>query len=890
MVLHDIEEALGGFVGDGDIDLLNDERLQVIYQRESAKGRRFNKSSINDVVEATYLDELFGFALDIASDSSMIDSIKYLLSLFHHLDIYEVRNAISHPNRPFWDCYWYRVATLASDPVIERLGLKGVKQSLNSAEEGVINDPPEEWINKIIWQIPNNLPEHFDHGLTGLIGRKSETNELKRLITNQRINTVALVAPGGAGKTALALDLLHDLILSPSISKSFKGIVYVTMKLEKLTAEGLKTIDSAETISEVKNQIVFTINDIFEEQFKCFDDAVVSYEDQELLLCLDNLETLLINDADAFEDFNINLPPKWKVLLTSRISVSNATILSINTLKDKSASALARAYHNKRGGVSLTSDDYSNIASKCFFNPLAIRLSIDLLMTGRDIPSSVNVANKEIAEFSYKNLIDVLNENSIMVLEAIFVEGSSSRMSLCELLKKTIEEITEAIGELTRTSLISRNSSDDGEFYRLSDSVRELLLVSPSNIRIRSQVQKTITNLRTLAHEIDARQSQNELPKWHTDYIPEDTKESLKILITDVIKCLKKQKGSNQEAIIGLYRRIKDTESLHEECELICNAKARILERLKDFKNAEDCYRKAMAIAPESPRPRYLLARLYHDIGQYPDAVDQYRSLIKDGWANADKDILQFGNSIYIGYFLSLLYSSRHEEVLNETKKWKEQGEYRAVIGTFRAAAWKRKMEKTVDSDPVNTIKCLNSAAKIFQDIFKNNGYSKITIVHAIKLIDEITYTVSRTNYTISFKDDCLLLLDFVHDHIYEISQLVSFYRNFSDTVKKLSEISIKGNKFAESYQGDNFISTDESVSQRDNCITVNILNRPHQSVSYLFARSSQGKDYYLHFNQFRNGSWKEWSQLALGQALEVMPSSEFTDGKAHPVLEIYLI
>ncbi len=200
MLLHQIEESLGSFVlNNGDIDSLNLESLENIHQREVNKGRVFNRSSIKDIVEATYLDELFGFALDIAQDSSIIDSINYLYSLFHHLDIYEVRNAVSHPNRPFWNCYWYRVATVASDPVNEILGLNEVKKALISAESGVINDPPEEWVHKVIWQIPNNLPSQFDHGLTGLIGRSKELQELKKFISNPRVNTIALVAPGGSG-------------------------------------------------------------------------------------------------------------------------------------------------------------------------------------------------------------------------------------------------------------------------------------------------------------------------------------------------------------------------------------------------------------------------------------------------------------------------------------------------------------------------------------------------------------------------------------------------------------------------------------------------------------------------------------------------------------------
>lgn len=58
MLLHQIEEALGSFVlNNGDVDSLNLDQLENIYKREVDKGRIFNKNSIKDVVEATYLDE-----------------------------------------------------------------------------------------------------------------------------------------------------------------------------------------------------------------------------------------------------------------------------------------------------------------------------------------------------------------------------------------------------------------------------------------------------------------------------------------------------------------------------------------------------------------------------------------------------------------------------------------------------------------------------------------------------------------------------------------------------------------------------------------------------------------------------------------------------------------
>ncbi|MCW7552876.1 hypothetical protein NX722_09510 [Endozoicomonas gorgoniicola] len=98
MVLHQIEESIGNFVlNNGNIESFNVNTLENIHKREVDKGRLFDSNSIKDIIEATYLDELFRFALDLAKDSSVIDSINYLYALFHHLDIYWVFQRIRPP-------------------------------------------------------------------------------------------------------------------------------------------------------------------------------------------------------------------------------------------------------------------------------------------------------------------------------------------------------------------------------------------------------------------------------------------------------------------------------------------------------------------------------------------------------------------------------------------------------------------------------------------------------------------------------------------------------------------------------------------------------------------------------------------------------------------------
>lgn len=888
MVLHQIEEALGEFVlNHGEIDSLNIDALENIHQREVDKGRIFNKQSIKDVVEATYLDELFGFALDISQDSSLQDSINYLYSLFHQLDIYQIRNAISHPNKPFWDCYWYRVASIASDPVNEILGLSKVKSALVAAENGSLIDPPDEWVNKVIWQIPNNLPAQFDHSLTGLIGRSKELAELKKYILNPRVNTVALVAPGGSGKTALALDLLNNVVSSPTYSKHVDSVIYCTLKTEKLTSSGVVALDSIETIDELKEEITFAINSIYDENFEEFDSAIAAKKNESILLCIDNLETLLRDSQESFEQLNYELPPAWKVLVTSRVSISNATILSLDALKEGSANHLAKTYLIKRGGSEIEYSAITKLTRNCFFNPLAIRLTIDLIITGKDIPSSLNVANKEIAEFSYNNLIEVLSECSIEILEAVFVEGKSTRFSLCEVLEKSLDEISSAVGELTKTSLISRIATEQGETYSLSDSVRDLLVISPRNIATRTKVQNFIHERRVLSNQIDIKQASKELPSWHADYIDKSTPENLKILVTEVNQKIGRAR-KNTDIAISLFKKVKDYQFMYGENALYHQAYARVLEVLKDYKNAEEHFKTAIRLDSDSPTSRYLLGRLFHSTNRYDEARNEYQALIDQGWTAENSEISSFAKSVFNGYFLAMLFSGKYEDVLEATKEWKHSSLYRGLLGTFRASAWKRKMENLVSENPVECIDALIRASRIMNDVFRNEGYFKTACSQAFNIFNEIQYCLARKEYVAKFPKECCELLNFVATHIQEIA-LTKNEADINSLMKSLERVELELNPFSENKWGKVGANDyHEDIEPIGGLVTVAITNRPKDKASFLFARDAFQNDYFLHFDNFKDGNWRNWCQLSIGTKLDIVIDESHNDNKAKNAKEIY--
>ncbi|CAG23179.1 tetratricopeptide repeat protein [Photobacterium profundum] len=714
------------------------------------------------------------------------------------------------------------------------------------------------------------------------------------LITNQRVNTIALVAPGGIGKTALALDLLNNLVSSPIYSKYVDVVLFTTMKTEKLTANGVISLDSIETISELKNSILLSINNVFDESYDSFDFAVNAHQSDKVLLCLDNLETLLRDNPDSFDELNQSLPANWKVLVTSRVAISNATILSLDGLKKKSAVHLARTYVTKRGGSPLALDSYATLSKDCHFNPLAIRLTLDLLLTGKALPDSINVANREIAEFSYNNLIEVLDNKSIEVLEAIFVDDNSSRLSLCEILGMSLDEISPAIGELTRTSLISRNSSEDGEFYSLSTSVKELLVISPRNISIRNSVQEKINKRRLLSKEIDITQNEKEIKSWHVAFIPSDTTESLKIIVKEVNSKLMRSRSSTNLSV-DLYRRLREMTFIYEGSFLFHRTIARVLETLKDMNSAEGHYKQALALNPLDVASSYLLAQLYQYTKKHDQAYLIYNELVERGIVNHNSpDQLQLSENIYNGYFSNQIFLGRYEDVLEQTKEWKTSP-YRRSFGTYRASAWKRKMENIVESDPKAVVEALNSASQILSDIFTNDGYFNRACFIAKKVLEEVEYCFSRYEYAKKFSIEGLKLLNLFDKYLLEI---IEGDKKFDyELIKQLSNINIQGNPFQSGKwtrmfnNESDFDCSDLETQNIDGLLTVRIHHRPKERASFLFAKCSENQDYFLHFDKFISNNWKDWCKLSIGQQIRILPDSNpALKNKAICANEIHLI
>jgi len=888
MVLYKIEEALGSYIFDHEHEVKSDS-----YGYQDIK--------IQDVVEKAYLDEIFQLVIKATKDTPEDNSIKRLYQLAHDLNLFEIRNAIAHPNRPFLDVYWYRVAAIAADPVFENLGVKDIKAILYSAEQGTIEDPPEGWEKKYTWDIPNNLPSKFESDITGLIGRNKELGELKDKISSPRNNTVAVIAPGGYGKTALVLDLLKDIVTTPDSTKWVDAVSYVTLKTETWENNSFVKIDAASEISAIEQIIADQLGVIFDEYIDDIDQAIESFADKRIILCIDNLETILRDDDQLFHSFIDRLPRDWKVVVTSRVVITNAFIYTLAELKEKPAIHLSRLYNRNKGGDELPQEKYAQIARDCYCNPLAIKMTLDLYLAGNEIPSSINEAKSNIAYFSFNNLIESLSENALKVIELIFIESEVNRTLICQILGLNVDAAATAINELSRTSLINRISQDDRERYEINGSIKDLLIINPKCLEIRAEIQGKINRQKTVSKEIDIQQKASNLPVWHFQYIPEDTEHGLKILLKDFAK-IRFVKNTNKERVSQVYAQFRKHEENYKNNFLFLRAFARVLVSLQMVSEAESYYRSALSLSPNNMITKYLVARFFFDQSNFEKSLEIYLELVAEiEKIDATEENIPFHNTLYQGFFLSYLYKGDYEPVIEYTKKWKESKHFRGLFGTYRASAFKRKMENLANVDVQETINCLNSATKILDDVYRNEGYSQASAQQGYKVIEEIYYCLKRDIYSKNHPEYAQEFLGFCDKYLIDIVDSIK-NKSAEDIISvatHLSEVHIKENPFAKKQFWKSYT---KSISE--NAIEVSEISEPYELLkvvrvannqkggrtNFLFAEDARNNEYFVHFNTLENIDWSDWLSLQVGANIAAVDFNDVKGKTAKNVNRAFLV
>ena len=229
-----------------------------------------------------------------------------------------IRKRVMHPVRPLEADDLSTLMSIASDLQANAPGLRwqllieGVQLAQSPERTLDVRMPPYLAEEPTILQ--NLPPPEFDD--TGFIGRRKERRQLKKLLESNH-SVVTVVGAGGVGKTALALRVCHDILDDPE--SNLERIVWVSLKTQYLTSDGIKTINNAvDTTDALVDQLLSAISIPRDTEAKpTWDRVLEQMRANKILLVIDNLETLGLE----IRELAINIPRDSKLLLTSRIGL-----------------------------------------------------------------------------------------------------------------------------------------------------------------------------------------------------------------------------------------------------------------------------------------------------------------------------------------------------------------------------------------------------------------------------------------------------------------------------------------------------------------------------------------------------------------------------------------
>lgn len=879
MLIYDLEQCLGSYVRkchSSNPAIENEGALKKIIDREGLNPRSDLRSKVNKSISASYFEEILNLAIAVSVGTSDHHYLLELEVLLKKEDAFTIRNTISHANRDFPRCYWYRIASIASHPIVEKLGFYELIESLYAAEEGKLAIPPDAWLEYRNSSIPNNLPGEFEHEVTGLIGRNRDKAEFLRCLCGGRYHLLSIVAPGGLGKTALVLDALRDCTLDFDSKEWCDSILFVTMKQESLSASGLNSEASARTIEELKAELAEALRNTYpQKDFDDLQEAKTQLQNERIVLCVDNLETLLRDSPECFEEFYDNLPDKWRVVVTSRIEVNGAKSIRLKQLEPEGAKALVYKYSNSLGIQAPSNEVVSDIVESSRCNPLAIRLIIDRFNLGYCLANAKHTTTKDIVNFSYSNLVDTLDPNSIKVLECLFIKSELARGDIIEYVGIGVDETVESIRKLTSTSLAFRDVEGDEEFITIGQSIRELLRENPVDLNARKEIQKRMDRqLKTI--KLHKNIQRTNYSKFSEDYIPTDIPENLSAGLIRSIKILRTKNPPHNQVIESLDR-LQGLISMNQDSVAGHLTLARLFQLAQDAVTAEKHFTIASQLEKDRPTARILFINHLLVRQKSDEAHTLAETLLREGWDNISKSDIMTAQRIVSCVFRAFADMHMHERVIELAKKYRTIKELEDQANLSLASAIISKASQLHSSNPPEALSMLVEAGNYLNSkkdvIYKTNLRCKTFRVY-IKELKHLIEIIDSDMVKKELITDSLTIANDLFEEAFERTSADYFKDEVIPIIRIFSgAISDERNPFFRLSRWRQFVSNEVDLGELEESLVAegykiySVYKIPHNPKSellfYVFARNVDGERVFVHKNQCKNEN--KWEGLETG-------------------------
>lgn len=860
-VIHAFESALFNFVCDNTISLdeLPSGVVAAIKERAARRGADLSSAGVPELLENAYLDEIFESAQKACGSTDASILLKALRSKCHEVELFDIRNACAHPTREFPVFYWYRMASIACDPLISLLRLGGVQEALVSAEDDRISDPPHEWLDRFRFALPNNLPQS-DHEITGLVGREKDAAQLIEKLRSPGITRIAITGYGGIGKTALVLQVMSRICADRTQLPEIDGVIYVTLKEEHLTAAGI--VEVGKVRAAIKDEVASALVEAgITETAGDFDESVLK---RRLILCIDNAETLLKEEDEGLTGFLDSVPATWKIILTSRLVVDGARTIPVAPLGQSHAEFLARKYASSKG-LSASPDLPRIVAKSSRGNPLCIRLIIDRIGLGNAVEDAVSSSNDDLVNFSFNHLLEALPSASLKVLEALYLTKASGRRDLADILQIPDDELVLAIRMLQRTSLVLTSVDSEGnELLSVNEAISELFVLHPKLAENRQEIE---SRLRAREQRVQAQMDHQDrfgIDPWHWNYIPTDLPAALKDLLIEANRLLGQNDWGNTRGRLGrLAGKLASAESAFSTFAYYWKSRARVLERLGD-PSAEHAFRRSIELSTFSAPSVILYATYLSRHGRCRDAYDQLHPVIESGLHLDTQLDIKTRRGIVYNYTRSLRDLDRFDQVIEFAQSLGLDSDLLGGFAPMLISALRQCRSASVQ----------NSYSKCF-DVVKRcvtAGYFSSGLVEETAKVLETALRDKESGVLSSEWDEVVRFAA-------EMRPLLSRVRNDKFEPERFVEICtrILGDEAAP-------LSNEEATLIARGYLDVYVHRIPSKVgsswPSFIFCRSRDFETFFCHKSSLEGDDVSLWQDLSVYDRIFVLPEEVAAEGK----------
>ena len=431
-----------------------------------------------------------------------------------------IRKRVMHPVRPLETGDYSSLSTIAKqlpdqapsliwEPLIESISL--IEDPASIADAAI----PRFWMDEA--RTVNNLPvPEFED--TGFIGRGDERARLKTLIlSDQKVITV--VGAGGIGKTALAMRVCHDL-LDDSPAR-FDNIVWVTLKTQFLTADGIKNIaDAVDSQARLLEHIGSSVGVGNGTPSVVHWDSVTEHMARHnTLLVVDNLETL----GAALVELASEIPQGSKLLLTSRVGLGQIERrFDLPDFSPRDSEVLMRVSGIAYGYPEIKQLGERELKRYCrrlHHNPLLIKWFVQAVGKGAS-PSDV-LAHQDFNDalgFCFANVYRGLSATAVDIVNVLLASRRAlSQTQIRELVGVDRISFDIALLELRQSNAVETYRHEDGStLYQISALILDYLSRNhPPSDRIVKKTRETLRNWQQEQERSTTAQNVYRYSKWY---------------------------------------------------------------------------------------------------------------------------------------------------------------------------------------------------------------------------------------------------------------------------------------------------------------------------------------------------------------------------------------